>query len=235
MPQLPEVVRSYQRVFRPDRRIYAVDGKTLPIPGGVPIRWLGTATIVLIAGLALAAVKPAVILGLAALAGLGVRRLGRVRLAVLATAGTAVGGLVVGVMLRSLDWPLRLIVIPAVAATAALQMAPDGRSAHRFLLSWARAQVAGRRRLDQPLPPATVRRAAVPARVLVASDHHGPRLTRARVSGPATLHLAEPVLLRRGRRSRCTIRPLDAVGRGRGGVMLDEIQLAQGDRLQVRP
>jgi hypothetical protein len=234
MPQLPEVVRSYQRVFRPDRRIYAVDGKTLPVPGGIPIRWLGTATLVLIAGLLLAAVKPVVILGVAGLVGAGVRRLGRRRPAAIAAAATAVGCVVAGMMLRSLDWPLRLIVIPAVAATAALQLAPDGRSAHRFLLSWARAQVAGRRHLGQPRCPAADPGTALAARLVVASDEHTPRLTRGRITGPATLHLAAPGVVRRGRRGRCTIRPLTG-GRRRGGVMLDEVRLTEGEHAQVRP
>lgn len=234
MPRLPEVVRSYQRVFRPDRRIYAVDGKTLPIPGGIPIRWLGTATLVLIAGMLLAAVKAVVIVTAAAVVGVGVRRLGRRRPAMIAAAVTAAGCVVIGMMLRSLDWPLRLIVIPAVAATAALQLVPDGRSAHRFLLSWARAQVAGRRRLGQPLPPAAETSAAVPARVVVASDQHTPRLMRGRITGPATLRLTEPVVVRRGRRGRCTIRPLTS-SRRRTGVMLDEVHLADGEHAQVRP
>lgn len=234
MPQLPEVVRSYQRVFRPDRRIYAVDGKTLPIPGGIPIRWLGTATLVLIAGMLLAAVKPVVVLGVAGLVSAGVRRLGRRRPAVIAAAATVLGCVVAGMMLRSLDWPLRLIVIPAVAATAALQLAPDGRSAHRFLLSWARAQVAGRRRLGRPMRPSTEPAPVVSARLIIAPDEHMPRLTRGRVTGPAVLRLAEPAMVRRGRRGRCTIRPLGN-GRRRAGVMLDEVHLADGEHAQVRP
>ncbi|UTI63930.1 hypothetical protein NBH00_21625 [Paraconexibacter antarcticus] len=234
MPQLPEVVRSYQRVFRPDRRIYAIDGKTLPIPGGIPIRWLGTATLVLVAGMLLAAVKPVVVLAAAGIVGAGVWRLGRHRPAVIAAAAAAAGCVVVGVMLRSLDWPLRLIVIPSVAATAALQLAPDGRSAYRFPLSWARAQVAGRRRLGQPLRPSAAPAPVVPTRLVVASDEHAPRLTRGRVSGPATLRFAGPVALRRGRRGRCTIRPL-ASGRRRTGVILDEVRLAEGEHAQVRP
>lgn len=234
MPPVPEVVRSYQRVFRPDRRIYAVDGKTLPIPGGIPIRWLGTASLVLVAGLLLAAVKPVVIIVAAGLVGLEVGRLGRRRPAIIAAATTSVGCVVVGVMLRSLDWPLRLIVVPAVAATAALQLAPDGRSAHRFLLSWARVQVAGRRRLGQPLRSAAEQNPGVAARLVVASDTHVPHLTRGRVTGPATLRLAAPVVVRRGRRGRCTIRPLTG-SRRRGGVMLDEVHLAEDEHVQVRP
>ncbi len=38
------VVRSYQRIFRPDRRIYQVEGRRIPIPGGIPLVWLGYAT-----------------------------------------------------------------------------------------------------------------------------------------------------------------------------------------------
>ena len=36
-------IRSYQRIFRPDRRIYQIDGRRLPVPGGVPLEWLGWA------------------------------------------------------------------------------------------------------------------------------------------------------------------------------------------------
>ena len=37
----PVAVRSYQRIFKPDRRIYQIDGRRLPIPGGIPLAWLG--------------------------------------------------------------------------------------------------------------------------------------------------------------------------------------------------
>ena len=43
-----EPIRSYQRIFRPERRIYQVEGRTLPVPGGVPLRWLGWATAALL-------------------------------------------------------------------------------------------------------------------------------------------------------------------------------------------
>ena len=36
-------IRSYQRIFKPDRRVYAIDGRRLPVPGGVPLEWLGWA------------------------------------------------------------------------------------------------------------------------------------------------------------------------------------------------
>src|ERR1700686_1259820 len=33
-------IRSYQRIFKPDRRGYAIDGRRPPVPGGVPLEWL---------------------------------------------------------------------------------------------------------------------------------------------------------------------------------------------------
>ncbi|WP_354700509.1 hypothetical protein DSM112329_00788 [Paraconexibacter sp. AEG42_29] len=231
MSERPSVVRSYSRVFRPDRRIYAIDGRTLPIPGGVPLRWLGTATLVLIAGLLLAAVKPLVVITLAAVAGGMVWRLGRPRQAMQVAGGVALLGFVGGLMLRSLDWPLRLIVIPAVVATAATQLAPDGRAAHRFVGSWLRTQVAGRRRLGQPLAAAGEQGTAG-GELRVAHDSHGPVLRRARIHGPATVTLSAPVFARRRWRRR-SITPLHSAIRG--GVMLDRVELSDGERLEVRP
>ena len=48
-----EPIRSYQRIFRPERRIYQIEGRTLPVPGGVPLRWLAYATATLLAVIAL--------------------------------------------------------------------------------------------------------------------------------------------------------------------------------------
>jgi len=44
-----EPIRSYQRIFRPERRIYQVEGHVLPVPGGVPLRWLAYAGTALVA------------------------------------------------------------------------------------------------------------------------------------------------------------------------------------------
>jgi hypothetical protein len=69
----PGAIRSYQRIFRPERRLYQIEGRRLPVPGGVPLRWLGWAAGTLLAVVALSArsatVAAAVAAG-AALAGL---------------------------------------------------------------------------------------------------------------------------------------------------------------------
>jgi Transposase DDE domain len=66
----PGLIRSYQRIFRPERRLYQVEGRSLPVPGGVPLRWLGWATGTLLAALVLSSGSATVALLAAAGAGL---------------------------------------------------------------------------------------------------------------------------------------------------------------------
>jgi hypothetical protein len=232
MSERRAVVRSYQRLFVPDRRIYAVDGRTIPVPGGVPLRWLAHAAAVLAATLVVAGEHPVVIVGAGVCAYRWTARLGRrregLRLAGLVAIGLAAAGLVVGVV----DWPLRLVAWPMIAATASTQLAPDGRSVHRYLASLLWVRVAGRRRLARALPVAGHRRRLAPC-VGVAGDEHRPWLGRARITGPCRVTLAEPVLVCRGRR-RIVLRPV-AGQRRRGGVMVDALHLTAGERAEVRP
>jgi hypothetical protein len=232
MSERRAVVRSYQRLFSPDRRIYAIDGRTIPIPGGVPLRWLAYACTVLVAVLILAGRHPVVIGAGAMLAYVSVARLGRPRDGVGYAVGTAAGLTAAGFVVGVVDWPLRLVVLPAVAATALTQILPDGRSLPRHLLSLARVRVAGRRRLGQALPVAgQPRRLAL--RVAVTADVHRPVLCRARITGPCRLTLTEPVLIVRGRRG-VRLVPVASEKR-RGGVMVDTLHVAAGERVEVCP
>ena len=228
----PGVVRSYQRVFRPDRRVYAIDGRTIPVPGGIPLRWLTTFSVAWVAGLLLAALSPAAIIAACALAGWSVRRLGRRRLVAPVVAATGGGLVAVGLLVGALDWPLRLVVLPAVAATALTQLAADGRSPQRFAASWLTIRLAGRRRLGDPLRNRGGR-GVVACEVRVAGDAHLPVLRRAALSGPGRVRFAAPVAVRRMRRAR-VVGPLDALGHP-GGLMVDRLDLADGDRVRVRP
>lgn len=237
MDERRAVVRSYQRLFRPDRRIYAIDGRTLPIPGGVPLRWLAYASVVLVIMVVIAGRSPAMAAAAggvvyAACARLGRRPEGR-RLGAIVAVGLFVSGFVV----RVVDWPLRLVLVPAVAATALTQVSPDGRGARRHLLGLARVRVAGRRRGSAALPVAgSPRRIAV--RVRVAPDHRGTALTAARITGPCRLVFEEPVLVLRSRgrlrRGRTRVIPVDGEPR-RVGPMLDRLPVAVGERVEVRP
>jgi hypothetical protein len=153
-----EPIRSYQRIFRPERRIYQVEGHRLPVPGGVPLRWLAYAAAALVAILALSSGSATLdaLVGLtAALAG---RLLGGREAAVLAGVAAFAGAWALGLALGLLDWPLRLIVIPAAFGTLATQATPDGRRADRFAASWLALRLAPRRRsLGRALPPAGAR------------------------------------------------------------------------------
>jgi hypothetical protein len=225
-----EPIRSYQRIFQPDRRIYQIEGHALPVPGGVPLRWLGYASAALVIVLALSArtaALPALLVGGAAITGL---RLGGPRAVVLAASVTATGAVVLGAMLASLDWPIRLLVVPALVATAGTQATPDGRSAHRYALSWLALQLRAPRRSAGRRLRRAGERVDVGARVWIASDPHTPTLRRGRVHGPALARFAQPITTRRRRSGRIVARPDDHLDGASRTVRLDA-----GERLEVRP
>ncbi len=148
-----EPIRSYQRIFRPERRIYQVEGHSLPVPGGIPLRWLAYAAAALCATLALGSGSAAleILIALAAAAAGGA--LGGRLSAIAAGTAALAGAVALGFALGLLDWPLRLIVTPAALATLATQATPDGRRADRFAASWLALRLAPRRRsLGRPAP-----------------------------------------------------------------------------------
>lgn len=231
----PATIRSYQRIFRPERRIYQVQGRPLPVPGGVPLRWLGYAVATLLAVILVSSQSATVALLAAAAAGLaGLVWGGRIGAAV-AAAGALVAVPIAGWFLGALDWPLRLVILPALVATLATQATPDGRAAHRYTAAWLRVRLdGGRRSLGRPLPAGGANRFAG-FRVWVATDERSPRVRRARVRGPALVRFREPVLARRGRRGRSVVRPLGGVRRSRRWAAIDSVELAAGQQLEVRP
>jgi hypothetical protein len=232
----PGAIRSYQRIFRPERRLYQIEGRRLPVPGGVPLRWLGWAAGTLLVVLALSA-GSATVAALAA-AGAALAALvaggGGVALAAAAAALAAVPAL--GLLLGALDWPLRLVVLPALVATLATQATPDGRRADRFAWSWLSLRLAARRRsLGRALPLAG-RRYLPGGELWVAVCEDRPRLRRGRIRGRTQARFARPVSLRRGRlrKRRLVARPLDAGGARRGAVV-DRVELEAGEVLELRP
>lgn len=149
-----ESIRSYQRIFRPERRIYQLEGHALPVPGGVSLRWLAYAAAALGAVLALgsgSAAVPVLVALASSAAGLAAGGKEGAALAGVLSLGAAwLAGLALGL----LDWPLRLIVLPVAAATLATQASPDGRRADRFAASWLALRLSPRRRsLGRALPP----------------------------------------------------------------------------------
>lgn len=228
-----EPIRSYQRLFRPERRLYAVEGRPLPVPGGVPLRWLAWAAGTLVAAIALASGSPLVIGTLAAAAALGGRSAGG-RGAAIAAAGAALSAAwLAGLAL--VDWPLRLVVAPIAVATLATQATPDGRRAERFAASWLRLRLApARRSLGRTLPLAGLPH-RLGGKLWVAPDERSSVLRRGRVRGPATASFAESVALRRAgsRGRRLLARPKRGRNR-RGSLVAERVAIGKGEVLEVR-
>jgi hypothetical protein len=227
-------VRSYQRIFRPDRRVYAIDGRRIPVPGGVPLEWLCWAFCSL-AGVLVLGERSIVLALVAAVVG------GAVGAGSHAWAGLALGALAgfvvtlgAGVVLDWVDWPLRLLVVPGLVATLAGQAGPDGRAAHRYLRSWVALQLrAARRSLDGPLPREVGARDWAP-RVWIAGDEHSPVLHHGRVRGPARLVFARPVVVTPGR-GRMVVRRSEGHRVRTGQRLAEVIELGEGQVVEVRP
>jgi hypothetical protein len=231
----PGLIRSYQRIFRPERRLYQVEGRSLPVPGGVPLRWLGWATGTLLAALVLSSGSATVALLAAAGAGLAGFTLGGWSSAALAATAAFLGPAVLGFALGVLDWPLRYLVLPGLVATLATQATPDGRRADRFAWSWVALRLAPRRRSLGRALPLAARPHRLGGELWVAPDERSPRLRRARLHGPAAAAFAAPVSVRRSRwrRGRLSVRPLRP--RRRGGAVVDSLELDAGQLAEVRP
>jgi len=230
-----EPIRSYQRIFRPERRIYSIEGRPLPVPGGVPLRWLAYASAALLAVIAIGSGSAAVALGLAAFAGVaGAGAGGRVGGTVAAPA-TLAATWIGGVLLGLLDWPLRLIVLPAAVATLATQATPDGRRADRFAISWLAAHLAPARRSLSRALPAAGRGHLLGGEVWVAPDERSPRLGRGRVRGPAIVFFTEAVGVRGSGRRRRQVAQAPGRQARRGEVATRRLALGEGEVLEVRP
>ena len=125
---------------------------------------------------------------------------------VIAGAAGFVVTVLAGVLLGWVDWPLRLLVAPAMLATLAGQASPDGRPAHRYLTSWVAVRLrAARHSLDRTIPADGEVHVWAP-RVWVAPDERSPVLHHGRVRGPARLVFGRPVVVIPGR-GRSLVRP----------------------------
>jgi hypothetical protein len=227
-------VRSYQRIFSPDRRIHQVDGRPLPVPGGVPLRWLGWMLGTVACVLAVGSGSLLVPAAAAVAAGAGGLAIADRTAGLLAATAAAAGTLILGAFLGALDWPLRLVVAPMAVATLATQATPDGRRPERFALSWAALRLAPlRRSLGRGLPAPGMRRSAG-ARIWIAPDAKGLRLRHTRLTGPGSVGFVEPVVVKR----RLLGNGLVVRGPGllsRRSRLRYRVVLRDGQTLRVRP
>jgi hypothetical protein len=226
-------IRSYQRIFTPQRRIHQIEGHPLPIPGGVPLRWLAWAAGTLAAVIALSTGSPLVLVGAAAAAGAGGLAIADRTAGLLAAAAALAGTWLAGELLGVLGWPLRLALVPAAVATLATQSTPDGRRAERFAVSWLALRLApARRSLGRSLPAEGVQSLA--GELWVAPDERGARLRRARIGGPGMVFFDRPLSVRRrARRSQLVAAAPSRFAPRRRWV--SRMELAAGEALEVRP
>jgi hypothetical protein len=229
-------IRSYQRIFAPERRIYQVEGHRLPVPGGVPLRWLAYAIGTLLALLVLSSRSLVLALLIAAVAALYALAIGGRSMAPVVGAGVLGGVQVAGWLVGALDWPLRLVIGPALVATLATQATPDGRPAHRFALSWIALRLRPARRSLGCALPALGERRDLSSSTAVAPDWRTPTLRRGRVGGPARVQLPAPMTLRRlrfrPRQLRASVRPAPASART---SRIEHVELRESETLEVRP
>lgn len=234
MSDSPAPIRSYQRIFTPDRRIYQIDGRRLPVPGGVPLNWLGWAFGALLVILVIST-RSLLFTAFAFAAGALVGGSSR------GWQGGLVGGAVLacvvlaaGLLLGWVDWPLRLVVLPVLVATAAGQLSPDGRSAHRYLISRVAVRLrAARRSLERPVM-VDGRVCEWAPRVWVAPDHHLPVLQHGRVCGPAQVVFGRRVVLT-PRRGRHVVRPAEGHRMRSREILAEVVELGAGQVLEIRP
>lgn len=234
MSDSPAPIRSYQRIFVPDRRIYQIDGRRLPVPGGVPLNWLVWMFGALVAILALSSRSLLLTLVLATVGGLfGCESRGW-RGGLLGAGGAACALQVSGFLLGSIDWPLRLVILPSLVATAAGQLTPDGRSAHRYLLSRAMVKLRAKRRsLERPVMVDGQVSIWAP-QVWVAPDQHSPVLYHGRVHGPARIVFGRQVVLC-PRRGRYVVRPASGHRMRKHEVCAEILELGDGQVVEIRP
>jgi hypothetical protein len=231
-----EPIRSYQRIFRPERRIYQIEGRALPVPGGVPLRWAAYAAGALLAVVAIGSGSSAVAVLVAIAAATAGFFVGGRAGAFLAGGGALAAVWVAGALLGLLDWPLRLIVIPVAVATLTTQATPDGRHADRFALSWLALRLAPRRRsLGRAMEPVGTPQLRE-GRVWVAPDQHAPELRRARARGAGAISFAAEMRVRRAgtRQRRLIARGVGARGH-RGDLITTRLAIGEGEILELRP
>ena len=229
-------IRSYQRIFRPDRRIYAIDGRRLPVPGGVPLDWLGWAFASLIGVLVLSQ-RSMVVAGI--VAGASSRCSARAHTAsrVRSLGGLTgfVATLLAGVAAGLARLAASAAVAPGMIATLAGQASP-GRAARAPLSHLAGCAA----RSVQRGAPSTVRSARTGRRRCgrrrCGSHPISTRrcFTTAGCRGPARLVFAHTVVAIPGR-GRLIVRRAEGHRMRSGERLCEVVELAEGQVVEVRP
>ncbi len=142
------------------------------------------------------------------------------------------GTLLASSILGWLAWPLRLVLLPALAATLARHAAPDGRPAYRHVSLWVRSQLHEIGWL--PAPAASDVAGDWAPFVWMAPDEGHPLLHFGRIGGPARLVFARAVVVTAGR-GRLIVRPAHGHQLRPGEWVTEVLELNEGQVAEVRP
>lgn len=232
---MPAPVRSYRRIFRVDRRIYQIEGRQLPLPGGVPLRffiWFAAAEITVI--MLRTGALPFTAMAVAAGALVGRGRAGTVGAVIGAALGWAaftVASFAIGL----LSAPLAFFIVPLGIGVISLQAEPDGRQPHRFVVSWVRWQTTPHRRAAGRAVPAVGARSSYRPECWIAPDFRNPTLRKADVLGPTEVTFRDPIRVTRRRRgATVTAHPPARRGR-RAKSTVTTVTVGAGETLKIRP
>ncbi len=139
----------------------------------------------------------------------------------------------IGDLIGALSPPMRYVLIPAAVAAIGSQVAPDGRAAHRYALTWLAFALRPRRRSAGRTVPHEGELVPSAGELAVRGDETRPTAGRARIRGPAQVDLPEPMALR-STRGGWEARPVGAGARGPTTVS-DAVDLEAGEVLELRP
>src|SRR3954464_8745638 len=124
--------------------------------------------------------------------GVSLRAVGYFAAALLAV--VILGGLpVAGELVGMLAPPLRYVVLPVAVAVLGTQVAPDGRSAHRFAADWLRFHWRARRRSAGRVVALEDEPVRWDGELALRWAAHGAELHRGRVKGPARVTFNVPI------------------------------------------
>jgi hypothetical protein len=104
----------------------------------------------------------------------------------------------VGELVAGVSAPLRFVVVPLAVAVLGTQVAPDGRTAHRFAWDWLRLRLRARRRCAGRVVPLEGEPVMWHGVLALRWDCDGAQLCRGRVRGPVRVTFNVPVELRHG-------------------------------------
>lgn len=238
---MSDLLRTYRRVFNIDRRIYSIEGHQVPVPGGIPLRFIGWLLASVLAIAMLRSGSPIVLLLVVIVAGLiGKRRAGWPGAAIGAVLGWA-GLTVVAFALSLLAASIVFFVLPFGLAMFSLTAEPDGRPPHRFALSFLAWQMAPSR-TDGQIGVAAIgeTRSYRASECYIAPDWRSPVLRAGTFKGEGEISFdrgarvrRRRLLFARRRSNRYVIRPPES--RLRRSRVVANLTLEPGEEAEVRP